>query len=95
MSKKPDYCTSIMRSDYDGGIAMIKRYCDCCEAEILKYNQVDNKNHRLTAEIRKSNNTLFKVEVITALDTKWNKGDFCKYCIIDAINKADDRPRKA
>jgi len=73
---------------------MIKRYCDCCGDEITDANRIDGDNHRLQGEIRKPGGpVMLRVQVITAKDSSWNDGDFCKYCVIDAINKADDRPK--
>jgi hypothetical protein len=73
---------------------MIKRYCDCCGNEITNKNKIDGENSRLTGEIRKrAGQVMLRIEVITAKDNKWNNGDFCKYCVIDAILKLDDRPK--
>lgn len=75
---------------------MIRRYCDCCGDEIVSKNKINDAGFRLTGEITKADSSsTLKVEVITAKDNTWNDGDFCKYCVIDAINKADDRPRFA
>lgn len=75
---------------------MIKRYCDCCGAEIDAHNKVDGDHSRLTGEVRKPGGpVMLRVAVITAKDNTWNDGDFCKYCVIDAINRADDRPKPA
>lgn len=75
---------------------MIKRYCDCCGDEITDRNKVDGEHSRLTGEVRKlGGHVMLRVEVITAKDSTWNDGDFCKYCIIDAITRADDRPKAA
>ena len=72
---------------------MIKRYCDCCGEEITNCNQIDDAHFRLRGEIRKNAGpVLLRVEVVTAKDGTWNDGDFCKYCVLDAIAKADDRP---
>lgn len=75
---------------------MIRRFCDCCSAEITDANRIDGEHHRLTARLkRKSGVATLSVEVICAHDSTWNAGDFCKHCVIDAINEADDRPRHA
>ena len=71
---------------------MIKTYCDCCEELINDSNIINGNHERLTGQIVKSNRVALKVEVITAEGSTWNSGDFCKYCVIDAINEADDRP---
>lgn len=74
---------------------MIKRYCDCCGDEITGLNKIDGEGSRLTGEIlnKKEGFSMLRVEVITAKDSTWNDGDFCKYCVIDAIARADDRPK--
>ena len=33
-----------------------------------------------------------RVEVQHSINGVWNAGEVCKYCIIDAVNQADDRP---
>lgn len=73
---------------------MIRQYCDCCDAEITDKNKIDDTNFRLTGEIKRKGSIMLSVEVITSKDKTWNDGDFCKYCIIDAINEADDRPKE-
>jgi len=78
---------------------MIKRFCDICETEITKANSLnlDNGGFRMQAEIEGKysvyGKSKLKVEVITSLDGTANEGDFCKYCILDALYKLDDRPR--
>lgn len=76
---------------------MIKRFCDCCGDEIVDSNRIDpSYNNRFSAGIKKhEDGAVLTVEVVTAKDATWNAGDFCKYCIIDAVNEADDRPRHA
>lgn len=69
---------------------MTKRFCDCCGSEITEHNTVGDSN-RLAAQIIKDGLVVLKVEVVTAKSTTWNDGDFCKYCVIDAIKKSDDR----
>ena len=70
---------------------MIVRYCDCCGVEIDDDNRINAASHRLQGEIEKAGKVLLRVEAITGGNDTWNKGDFCKYCVIDAINSADDR----
>lgn len=76
---------------------MIRTFCDCCGAEIKDRNAVsDRTGERLLATLRNKLNPAaepLQVEVITAQGSSWNSGQFCKYCVIDAINQADDRPR--
>lgn len=74
---------------------MIKRYCDCCGYEITYANRVDGERNRIKGEVRrKGGPVLLRVEVITAKDSTWNDGDFCKYCVLDAIIQADNRPKE-
>jgi hypothetical protein len=70
---------------------MIKHFCDQCGAEIT------NVSWRLQGQVRK-----LAFEVMTgsgktsaSSDHVMNDGDFCKYCIIDAINTLDDRARSS
>jgi hypothetical protein len=75
---------------------MIRRYCDCCGNEVTSQNYIDKEGERLTGEVRKQGGpVLLKVKVITAKDGDCNYGDFCKYCVLDAIYKNDDRPKTA
>lgn len=68
-----------------------KYFCDMCEDEITKTNQVcdDPRLNRLRHRLAPNNR--LGVEVVTALDGVINAGVFCKYCVIDAVNQADDR----
>jgi len=62
------------------------RICDCCHQEM-------NTAATLTfMMIDKNNKNKFQHSV----ESKSSSGGFdvCKYCIIDAINKVDDRPRE-
>ena len=68
---------------------MLKRFCDVCGVEIFGPTALSG---RMTAEIKRASAAL-KIEIITAKDSTWNDGDFCKYCIIDAVNQLDDRPK--
>lgn len=73
---------------------MIKHYCDVCGDVITENNCAIGggiASDRLGGKIRIQDIEL-KWEIITSLDGCANKGDFCKYCIIDAIKQLDDRP---
>ena len=79
---------------------MIKHFCDICETQLSADNQssFDGENFRLKASIAKKlclGEKILSVEVITAKDSTWNDGDFCKYCVLDALYKLDDRPKAA
>jgi len=69
---------------------MIKRYCDCCGEEITNSNCIPSS--RLRATVKGQANTKLTIEILTALDGCSNKGDFCRYCVIDAVKLLDDRP---
>ena len=73
---------------------MIKHFCDCCKKEMTP--EITPKGGcngaRLDTEVKVKGIRL-KVEVITSLDGTGNAGDFCKYCILDALQELDDRPR--
>lgn len=78
-----------------------KYFCDCCGKEITGENKVFT-----SAELRGGTTTRLRllepkskmiVEVTTGIQKddsqNYNTGDWCKYCIIDTINLADDRVR--
>jgi hypothetical protein len=74
---------------------MIRYFCDCCGGEIAERDIKDrNPLDRLAAELKKGNSTL-RVEVIESKDGVGNAGHFCRYCVLDALAKLDDRPRAA
>jgi len=73
---------------------MKKAFCDICGVEIDKTNSCTHPFNRINARLSRGSQTL-GVEVITKLNDTYNKGDFCKYCVIDAVNKADDRHKKS
>ena len=74
---------------------MIKRYCDICDEEIIERNSVSfaQEDFRLKAELKSKDGIELQVEVVTAGNGIWNKGDFCKYCVLDALYQLDDRPK--
>ena len=72
---------------------MIKTYCDSCDSEITDKNKIGGENFRLRGVIHRKGKSVMEVEVVTSNGYTWNSGDFCKYCVIDAVNQADDRPR--
>ena len=83
---------------------MTKYFCDKCGTELGSGNSCVGghmANDRLGTTVdffwkhglgvtRK-----LKVEILTSLDGTSNAGDFCKYCVIDAIKQLDDRPTAA
>lgn len=75
---------------------MIRRFCDSCGDEILPHNScyTGGDQSRLTALVKSADgkNSL-GVEVIPSKGSCANAGDWCKYCVIDAINDLDHRPK--
>ena len=76
---------------------MIRYFCDVCDNELTDENKIvggAGRIQRLCHESApiKEEKVMFEVTTGTVGGT-WNSGDFCKYCVIDAINKLDDRPR--
>ena len=76
---------------------MTKTFCDACGEELTSRNLPSGGfmvKSRLGAELRTSDGRVFHFEVIGAVGKCANDGVFCKYCILDALNSADDRPRQ-
>lgn len=71
---------------------MIRRFCDVCENELTKYNAILSNNGRMSTTAGGGRDQALHIEVTTGLQGIWNTGDFCKYCVIDAVLKLDDRP---
>lgn len=65
---------------------MKKAYCNCCEEEITQKNIF---SHVKPLEIDLDNHKFH----VAWPDTQAVDFDVCKYCVIDAINKHDDRPK--
>lgn len=85
---------------------MKKHFCDKCGAEITDSNACVGghvSTSRLGTEITfrtKGQSPLdkshtLKLELMHTFDGTANAGDFCKYCVIDAFNGLDDRPKAA
>ena len=74
---------------------MQKLFCDHCEVE-LDHNNAMSVNSGLVIEIKKLGKPSLHVQVLEGNGTHPNEGsiEFCKYCIIDAVNTIDDRPRQ-
>lgn len=76
----------------------IRRFCDSCGDEITSRNSCHKggDQSRLTALVKKADRTgQLGVEVIVSKGNVANDGDWCKYCVLDALAKLDDRPRAA
>jgi len=72
---------------------VIKRYCDKCGDEIIDKNKIEKNAFRTTIRTDNSNIALMQIEIIPSKNFVWADSDLCKYCVIDAINKLDDRPK--
>ena len=85
---------------------MVKRYCDMCNEQITGDNillDMDKRNTSNTLEgalyrndkalYRNSKTFYFTIDVSSdkGLDRSHLKGDFCLFCVIDAVNKLDRR----
>jgi hypothetical protein len=77
----------------------VRTFCDCCGGEITKANTTAtntsiNPLGRLQAVLQsRDSGTTLRVEVITGTSATSNEGHWCKHCVIDAINRLDDRPQ--
>ncbi len=72
---------------------MVKYFCDICGDEIYDANKTYDKEGQpgRLGIVHKS----MMIEIMTGLSGTWNKGLFCKYCIIDTINDLlDDRTQE-
>lgn len=71
---------------------MLKKFCDICGVEIYDQNKFYPNKH-ITSELRlpngKSKQVSVNISEVLPLDY-----DICKYCVFDAIKKADDRPKE-
>lgn len=78
---------------------MNRVFCDICKNEITDENKVNfyGDSFRMSATLKGKYSVTgkdeLKVEVKTALNGVSNAGDFCKYCVLDALYKLDDRPK--
>lgn len=71
---------------------MIRYFCDCCGAAISEHDKKGrNTLGRLTATLNCGASKL-QVDVIESRDGTRNVGQFCNYCVLDALAKLDDRP---
>ena len=73
----------------------IKTFCDCCGDEIVQSkNDIPTGKYRLKTRVKaKIGGGFLDVEIITGTDGVANAGHYCRYCVIDAVIKMDDRPR--
>ena len=84
---------------------MIRHFCDECGDELKGKNRCksnrgstgpDKDSDRLAGEGSGSKPTpgVMHFEIMTGRGNTWNDGEFCKYCVLDAVAKLDDRPRR-
>lgn len=77
-----------------------KYFCDMCGNELVEgKNKVPKgaeQNFRLQGKYcRRRLDPTLSFEIMTGRGNLMNSGDWCKYCIIDAVNSLDDRPQQA
>lgn len=72
---------------------MIKRFCDCCGHEINEANECGGGTVGRLGTVLSRNGVKLTIEVLTAKDGTSNDGDFCKHCVLDALQNLDNRPR--
>ena len=73
--------------------SMIKRFCDICHSHLDATNIIDDTEIGpgiVTDSTAQDKNKCIRIAGVVMDD---NNDDVCKYCIIDAINKHDDRPQ--
>ena len=77
---------------------MTKHFCDGCGQELTKEMQSGlgvGREFKLKSEPYKSKKMGFISVKVSLCASQENCGEFCKYCIIDAIAECDDRPKEA
>ncbi len=73
---------------------MLKRFCDACGVELVDANTQpsDNLGRLQCSKTLPEGRQTMEIGIVTGWNGAWNEGDFCKYCVIDAIKELDDRP---
>lgn len=66
-----------------------KYFCDQCGVELTNRNRANPDGDRMAAEIGH-----LKATVLVSQNGVANAGDYCKYCVLDALYKLDDRPKQ-
>ena len=69
---------------------MIKTFCDICDKEITKDNEYEGEISEVCFTKGQIRQTI-SCSIVTHFSHPDN--DICKYCLIDAINKLDNRPK--
>jgi hypothetical protein len=67
---------------------MIRTYCDVCEQEITETNKPEYDNY-MRAE--GPSQLCVSIHFGKYLGNNEWRGNYCKYCVLDAILKLDDR----
>jgi len=69
---------------------MIKTFCDICGNEIIKDNEYEGE----TSEVCFTKGQI-RQTISCSISTHFSHpdNDICKYCLIDTINKLDNRPK--
>lgn len=75
---------------------MIRHFCDCCGAELTDANNVRTLFKKLHYSNLKGKHGDIEFEVRTGEPptekSDGKDGEWCKYCVIDAVKSLDDRP---
>ena len=75
---------------------MIKHFCDVCEAEITDENTMPKGEGGAPLLKVPINRRGIPITVCVSVDIdSLGTQELCKYCILDAVRIADDRPRCA
>ena len=62
---------------------MIKHFCDKCRVEIDRDNQFEHKEFKIAKH----------VVILTIQDPQTSEDALCLYCVLDEVNKLDNRPK--
>lgn len=73
---------------------MTRHFCDVCGNELTPERKPTNKNDTAQVGDRLGGaHGALRFEIMTGNADGWNNAEFCKYCIIDAVNRHDDRAK--
>lgn len=74
---------------------MLKHFCDKCGDEITDANAASGgfpDERRLGGTIEATDDhPAWSVTILTATEGDWDRGDFCRGCVIELVNTLDDR----
>jgi hypothetical protein len=78
-----------MGSTLTGPLFMTKFFCDICGAEL----KASEHTFFAVCNFKQGNITnKLNVKITIGKNNEEGEGDFCLYCIIDAVKDLDDRP---